>query len=87
MQIKWRFLVVDEGHRVKNHDSKLSKSLRSEYTAENRLLLTGTPLQNNLQELWSLLNFLLPRVFDDCGTFQEWYGVHMHVLALLLLFN
>ena len=41
-------------------------------TSANRLLLTGTPLQNNLCELWSLLNFLLPDIFDDLDAFQEW---------------
>merc|ERR1719421_1608473 len=39
----------------------------------NRLLLTGTPLQNNLTELWSLLNFLLPNIFDDLDAFQAWF--------------
>merc|ERR1719253_1088777 len=39
----------------------------------NRLLLTGTPLQNNLTELWSLLNFLLPSIFDDLDSFQAWF--------------
>ena len=39
----------------------------------NRLLLTGTPLQNNLTELWSLLNFLLPSIFDDLDAFQAWF--------------
>ncbi len=60
----WKFLVVDEGHRIKNLNCKLIRALKS-YDAANRLLLTGTPLQNNLSELWSLLNFLLPDIFDD----------------------
>ena len=125
MYRKWRFLVVDEGHRIKNLNCKLIRSgaypnylgptptilqlenfvcqdtkiqgsvvkkslamciysllltahtrthththththraLKS-YDAANRLLLTGTPLQNNLAELWSLLNFILPDIFDD----------------------
>ena len=57
----WKYLVVDEGHRLKNHECKLINALKK-LESENRLLLTGTPLQNNLAELWSLLNFLLPQV-------------------------
>jgi ATP-dependent DNA helicase len=46
-----------------------------EYRTGNRLLLTGTPLQNNLSELWSLLNFLLPEIFDDLAVFEAWFDV------------
>lgn len=60
-RINWKYLVVDEGHRLKNHSCRLIRELKSLHT-ENRLLMTGTPLQNNLAELWSLLNFLLPTV-------------------------
>lgn len=63
-KIQWRYLVIDEAHRIKNEKSKLSEILRELDTA-NRLLLTGTPLQNNLHELWALLNFLLPDVFNS----------------------
>ena len=62
--IMWRYIVVDEGHRLKNMNCRLIKELK-QYHSANRLLLTGTPLQNNLSELWSLLNFLLPEIFDD----------------------
>ena len=67
----WKYLVVDEGHRLKNREGKLLKRLQTLQT-DNRLLLTGTPLQNNLSELWSLLHFLLPDVFDDLDSFQKW---------------
>lgn len=65
-------ILQDEGHRIKNLNCKLIRELKS-YTSANRLLLTGTPLQNNLAELWSLLNFLLPDIFDDLDVFQEWF--------------
>lgn len=69
---KWKYIVVDEGHRLKNLNCRLIRELKS-YTSANRLLLTGTPLQNNLSELWSLLNFLLPDIFDDLESFQRWF--------------
>jgi ATP-dependent DNA helicase len=70
--IPWKYIVVDEGHRIKNMNCKLIRDLKS-YTTSNRLLLTGTPLQNNLAELWSLLNFLMPEIFNDLGAFEEWF--------------
>lgn len=69
---KWKYIIVDEGHRIKNLNCKLIRKLK-EYHSANRLLLTGTPLQNNLSELWSLLNFLLPDIFDDLDSFQSWF--------------
>jgi SNF2 family DNA or RNA helicase len=55
---QWYYLILDEGHRIKNHDCKLNTALRS-YKMKHKLLLTGTPVQNQLLELWSLLNFLV----------------------------
>ena len=54
----WGMVVVDEAHRLKNHDSKLTMALRDEYYFDHCVLMTGTPLQNNTQELWSILNFI-----------------------------
>lgn len=71
-KMKWRYIIVDEGHRLKNHKSMLSRALRK-YNAANRLLLTGTPLHNDLTELWSLLNFLLPEIFNDLSVFESWF--------------
>lgn len=68
----WKYIIVDEGHRLKNLNCRLIRELKS-YTSANRLLLTGTPLQNNLSELWSLLNFLLPDIFSDLESFQAWF--------------
>ncbi|SCV01648.1 LAMI_0G12816g1_1 [Lachancea mirantina] len=69
---QWKFLVVDEGHRLKNINCKLIRELKRINTS-NRLLLTGTPLQNNLAELWSLLNFILPEIFADFEIFNKWF--------------
>jgi len=69
----WRYIVVDEGHRLKNMHCRLIKELKL-YCSANRLLLTGTPLQNNLDELWSLLNFLMPDIFDDVRIFRSWFN-------------
>eukprot|EP01079_Euglenida_sp_SAG-EU17-18_P005533 gene5533-138_t len=73
-QVGWRYLIVDEAHRIKNDECKLANALRT-FRTMHRLLLTGTPLQNNLRELWSLLNFLTPDVFDDGDTFGSWFDV------------
>ncbi|XP_067938071.1 lymphocyte-specific helicase-like isoform X2 [Watersipora subatra] len=72
MSMHWKYLIVDEGHRIKNAQCRLIKELRL-YDSTHRVLLTGTPLQNNLSELWSLLNFLLPEVFDDLDSFEYWF--------------
>lgn len=69
---RWRYIVVDEGHRLKNMNCKLIKELMT-YNSANRLLITGTPLQNNIAELWSLLHFLLPEVFNDLDSFERWF--------------
>jgi SWI/SNF-related matrix-associated actin-dependent regulator of chromatin subfamily A protein 2/4 len=73
-KIKWRYMIIDEGHRMKNHHCKLTQILNTFYIAPHRLLLTGTPLQNKLPELWALLNFLLPSIFKSCTTFEQWFN-------------
>jgi SWI/SNF-related matrix-associated actin-dependent regulator of chromatin subfamily A protein 2/4 len=70
----WHYLIIDEGHRLKNHESVLARCLGQHYRSRQRLLLTGTPIQNNLNELWSLLNFILPHVFKSSASFDEWFG-------------
>ncbi|XP_052277512.1 LOW QUALITY PROTEIN: SWI/SNF-related matrix-associated actin-dependent regulator of chromatin subfamily A member 5-like [Dreissena polymorpha] len=72
-KFNWRYMVIDEAHRIKNEKSKLSEYVR-EFKTANRLLLTGTPLQNNLHELWALLNFLLPDVFNSADDFDSWFN-------------
>lgn len=73
-RVEWQHLIIDEGHRIKNHESRLSSVLHTYYRSRNRLLLTGTPLQNSLTELWSLLNFLLPNVFKSADSFESWFA-------------
>ncbi|KAK7406686.1 hypothetical protein VNO78_08316 [Psophocarpus tetragonolobus] len=70
----WKYLVVDEGHRLKNSKCKLVNTLKW-INVENKLLLTGTPLQNNLAELWSLLNFILPDIFASLEEFESWFNL------------
>jgi len=72
-KFNWCYLVIDEAHRIKNEKSKLSEIVR-EFKSEHRLLITGTPLQNNLHELWALLNFLLPDVFNSADDFDSWFN-------------
>ena len=69
----WRCLVVDEAHRLKNAESKLTRELE-QFTFDHMLLLTGTPLQNNPGELYTLLHFLQPAEFPSPEAFKERYG-------------
>merc|ERR1719203_2291328 len=72
--VNWNYIVVDEGHRLKNRNCRLGIELRK-ITTKNRLLLTGTPLQNDMEELWSLLNFLQLELFDNYELFADWFDV------------
>ncbi|KAL2353385.1 SNF2 family ATP-dependent chromatin-remodeling factor snf21 [Cryomyces antarcticus] len=69
----WEYIIIDEAHRIKNETSSLAQVIRL-FNSRNRLLITGTPLQNNLHELWALLNFLLPDVFGDAEAFDQWFS-------------
>ncbi|KAJ2905951.1 hypothetical protein MKZ38_003739 [Zalerion maritima] len=73
-KIKWFHMIIDEGHRMKNTQSKLSATIQNYYSTRFRLILTGTPLQNNLGELWAMLNFVLPNIFKSVKTFDEWFN-------------
>eukprot|EP00899_Mesostigma_viride_P015626 jgi/Mesvir1/24064/Mv10789-RA.3 len=78
--ITWQYIIIDEGHRIKNAECKLNAALKF-YSCRHRLLLTGTPIQNNLDELWTLLNFLLPTVFNSSVAFSEWFNKPFESLA------
>ncbi|KAJ7108200.1 SNF2 family N-terminal domain-containing protein [Mycena epipterygia] len=73
----WGYIVVDEGHRLKNMNCALMREIKKfgGNGTGGRMVLTGTPLHNNLAELWSLLNFILPDIFDDVDAFQEWFAL------------
>ena len=73
-KIKWELLIIDEAHRIKNENALLSKNVRL-LESKFRILVTGTPLQNNLHELWALLNFLLPDIFSSSSDFDEVFGM------------
>ena len=66
---------------MKNSRSKFAQTLGQQYTSDHRLLLTGTPLQNNLAELWSLLNFLIPKVFSSCDDFEKWFSMPLNKIT------
>merc|ERR1711953_577354 len=72
-EIKWRACVIDEAHRLKNNKCKLLEGLQL-LSLESRLLLSGTPLQNNIQELYSLLSFLEPDQFRSQSEFMKEFG-------------
>jgi len=72
-RVQWYYVVIDEAHRIKNEKSVLATRVR-QLDSEFRLLLTGTPLQNNLHELWALLNFLLPDLFKSAEDFDEFFA-------------
>ncbi|KAF7329508.1 SNF2 family DNA-dependent ATPase [Mycena kentingensis (nom. inval.)] len=73
-KIPWGYIVVDEGHRLKNMNCALMREIKR-FSSGGRMVLTGTPLHNNLAELWSLLNFILPDIFSDLDAFQEWFSM------------
>jgi SNF2 family DNA or RNA helicase len=70
---KWKYLILDEAHMIKNWRSLRWQTLLNFHT-KRRLLLTGTPLQNDLMELWSLMHFLMPHVFASHADFRAWFS-------------
>ncbi|KAG6622726.1 putative SNF2 family helicase/ATPase and F-box protein [Phytophthora cinnamomi] len=77
---KWYYLILDEAHNIKNWKSLRWQTLLT-FSSQRRLLLTGTPLQNNLLELWALMHFLMPHVFASRKEFSYWF---QNPLALMV---
>lgn len=73
LKIKWNYMILDEAQAIKNNLSRRWKVLL-QFNARNRLLLTGTPIQNSMAELWALLHFIMPKLFDNHEQFQEWFS-------------
>eukprot|EP00891_Asterochloris_glomerata_P002326 jgi/Astpho2/2326/e_gw1.00043.32.1_t len=69
---KWKYLILDEAHMIKNWKSQRWQTLLN-FNSKRRLLITGTPLQNDLMELWSLMHFLMPQVFASHAQFKDWF--------------
>jgi SNF2 family DNA or RNA helicase len=70
---KWKYLILDEAHMIKNWKSQRWQTLLN-FNSKRRLLITGTPLQNDLMELWSLMHFLMPQVFASHAQFKDWFS-------------
>ncbi|CAO3609634.1 unnamed protein product [Cunninghamella blakesleeana] len=72
-RVKWQYMVLDEAQAIKSSSSARWKMLLG-FHCRNRLLLTGTPIQNSMQELWALLHFIMPTLFDSHEEFSEWFS-------------
>lgn len=72
-KMRWQYMILDEAQAIKSSQSSRWKSLLG-FHSRNRLLLTGTPIQNNMQELWALLHFIMPSLFDSHDEFSEWFS-------------
>ncbi|ORX88611.1 hypothetical protein K493DRAFT_341174 [Basidiobolus meristosporus CBS 931.73] len=72
-RVKWQYMVLDEAQAIKSSTSARWKTLLG-FNCRNRLLLTGTPIQNSMQELWALLHFIMPTLFDSHEEFSEWFS-------------
>lgn len=72
-KIRWQYMILDEAQAIKSSSSSRWKALLN-FHCRNRLLLTGTPIQNSMQELWALLHFIMPSLFDSHDEFSDWFS-------------
>ena len=72
-RLQWQYMVLDEAQALKSSSSTRWKTLLG-FNCRNRLLLTGTPIQNTMAELWALLHFIMPTLFDNHTEFNEWFS-------------
>lgn len=72
-RIKWQYMILDEAQAIKSTSSMRWKLLLG-FSCRNRLLLSGTPIQNSMAELWALLHFIMPTLFDSHDEFNEWFS-------------
>jgi SNF2 family DNA or RNA helicase len=72
-RVNWQYMILDEAQAIKNINSQRWNILL-DFNCRNRLLLTGTPIQNSMSELWALLHFIMPNLFDSHEQFQEWFS-------------
>jgi chromatin-remodeling ATPase INO80 len=72
-KVMWKYMILDEAHAIKNTGTQRWNILLN-FNARNKLLLTGTPIQNSMAELWALLHFIMPKLFDSHEHFQEWFS-------------
>ncbi|KAL9624599.1 MAG: hypothetical protein Q9160_001264 [Pyrenula sp. 1 TL-2023] len=72
-KVRWQYMILDEAQAIKSSNSSRWKVLLG-FHCRNRLLLTGTPIQNNMQELWALLHFIMPTLFDSHDEFSDWFS-------------
>lgn len=72
-RVNWQYMILDEAQAIKSSQSTRWRTLLS-FNCRNRLLLTGTPVQNSMQELWALLHFIMPSLFDSHDEFSEWFS-------------
>ena len=72
---RWLYVVLDEGHKIRNADAEITHADRKRFLTPHRLILTGSPIQNRLTELWSLFDFVFPGKLGTLPTFQEQFGL------------
>ena len=82
--IQFKYLVIDEAHKMKNELSQLSTNIRG-IRAKRKTLLTGTPLANDVKEIWSLLYFIMPNLFKSTQLVDEWLQVNINIYFFLIM--